>query len=101
LDWGLDALAAAGVETAVVNTHYRPAQVVAHLAGRRVPRVLVSDESELLLDSAGAIVKALPLLGTQPFFVLNADTFWIDRSESSLRRLAAAWDAARMDILLM
>src|SRR6185437_5596403 len=54
-----------------------------------------------LLDSAGGIVKALPQLGAEPFLVLNADTFWIDRDEPNLERLALAWDAARMDILLM
>lgn len=101
LDWGLDALAAAGVEKAVVNVHYLPDQIVAHVAARGVPRVVVSDERDGLLDSAGGIVKALPLIGGEPFYVLNADTFWIDAGEPNLVRLALAWDAARMDILLM
>lgn len=101
LDWGLDSLAEAGVEKAVVNVHYFPEQIVAHVTTRRSPAVVVSDESERLLDSAGGIVKALPQLGPAPFYVLNADTFWIDRDEPNLKRLALAWDAARMDILLM
>ena len=54
-----------------------------------------------LLNSAGGIVKALPELGREPFYILNADTFWIDSGEPNLERLALAWDAARMDILLM
>jgi MurNAc alpha-1-phosphate uridylyltransferase len=101
LDWGLDSLAEAGVAKAVVNVHYFPEQIVAHVAGRQRPAVVVSDESGGLLDSAGGIVKALPELGADPFLLLNADTFWIDRDESNLKRLALAWDASRMDILLM
>lgn len=101
LDRGLDALAEAGVEKAVVNVHYLPRQIVDHVAARNRPRVVVSDESGLLLDSAGGIVRALPELGGEPFFVLNADTFWIDREGQDLERLALAWDGARMDILLM
>lgn len=101
LDWGLDSLAEAGVAKAVVNVHYFPGQIVAHVAGRQKPVVVISDESEALLDSAGGIVEALPQLGAEPFLVLNADTFWIDRAESNLKRLALAWDASRMDILLM
>ncbi|MEP9397677.1 nucleotidyltransferase family protein [Mesorhizobium sp. KR2-14] len=101
LDWGLDSLAEAGVAKAVVNVHYFPEQIVAHVAGRPRPAVVISDESEALLDSAGGIAKALPQLGAEPFLVLNADTFWIDRDESNLKRLALAWDASRMDILLM
>ena len=101
LDWGLDSLAAAGVAKAVVNVHYFPEQIVAHVAARRAPHILISDESEQLLDSAGGIVKALPELGEQPFYILNADTFWIDHAPLNLDRLALAWDAAKMDILLM
>ena len=101
LDWGLDALAEAGVSKAVVNVHYLPDQIVAHVAGRQKPKVIISDESAELLDSAGGIAQALPELGAAPFFILNADTFWIDRTFSNLDRLALAWDPSRMDILLM
>ena len=101
LDWGLDSLAAAGVSRAVVNVHYLADQIIAHVAERQEPKVVISDERDGLLDSAGGIVRALPLLGEQPFFVLNADTFWIDRSVLNLDWLALAWDASRMDILLM
>ncbi len=101
LDWGLDMLAASGVEKAVVNVHYLPDQIIAHVAGRKVPHIVVSDERSCLLDSAGGIVKALPELGREPFCLLNADTFWIDRSVSNLDALALEWDASRMDILLM
>lgn len=101
LDWGLDALADAGVGQAVVNVHYLAAQIMEHVAGREHPRIVLSDEREGLLDSAGGIVKALPELGPDPFYILNADTFWIDAGQPSLERLALEWDGRRMDILLM
>ena len=101
LDWGLDSLAEAGVEKAVVNVHYLPEQIVAHVGKRRMPTVVISDECGQLLDSAGGIVKALPILGSDPFYIVNSDTFWIDRREANLARLALAWDASSMDILLM
>jgi len=101
LDRGLDALAAAGVEAAVVNVHHLAEQVEAHAVGRVAPRIVISDERERLLDSAGGIVNALPLLGADPFFVLNADTFWLDAGEPNLKRLALAWNDEAMDILLM
>ncbi|MGD9914652.1 MAG: nucleotidyltransferase family protein [Rhizobiaceae bacterium] len=101
LDRGLDNLVEAGVETAIVNVHHHAEQLVAHAKTRSDLRVIISDESDTLLDSAGGVIKALPLLGSAPFFLLNADTFWIDRDGSNLQRMALAWDAARMDILLM
>ena len=101
LDWGLDSLAASGVARAVVNVHYLPEQIVTHVANRRTPRVAISDETAELLDSAGGIVKALPLLGPDPFYILKADTFWIDRGVRNLDALAQAWRFGEMDMLLM
>jgi MurNAc alpha-1-phosphate uridylyltransferase len=101
IDWGLDSLERAGVAEAIVNIHHLPDQMRAHLVKRAVPRIVISDETERLLESGGGIVRALPLLGREPFFVLNADTFWVDDGAPSLSGLALAWDGARMDILLM
>lgn len=101
LDRGLDALSEAGVGTAVVNVHHLGSRIVDHVKTRAAPRIAISDESERLLDSAGGIVRALPQLGNEPFFILNADTFWLERDGRDLDRLALAWDRARMDILLM
>jgi len=101
LDRGLDSLAGAGVTRAVVNVHYLGDQIARHVEGRKAPAIAISDESDLLLDSAGGIVKALPLLGDAPFYIVNADTFWLDAGEPNLRRLALAWDGTAMDILLM
>lgn len=101
LDRGLDALAAAGVTRAVVNIHHLGQQIIRHVKGRTAPDIIISDESDRLLDSAGGIVRALPELGDAPFIILNADTFWLDRDGSDLERLALAWDGARMDIMLM
>jgi MurNAc alpha-1-phosphate uridylyltransferase len=101
VDHGLDALAAAGVGRAVVNVHYLADRMEAHLARRKRPEVAISDERAGLLDSGGGVVAALPLLGARPFYLLNADTFWIEGASPNLDRLADFWDGARMDILLL
>ena len=101
IDWALDTLARAGVGTAVVNVHYLADQMEAHLADRAAPRIVISDERTRLLDSAGGVIKALPQLGDDPFFILNADTFWLDGATPNLEKLALAWDGEAMDILLM
>jgi MurNAc alpha-1-phosphate uridylyltransferase len=101
LDHVLDKLAAAGVGEAIVNVHYLPDQIIDHVAARRRPRVIISDERNQVLGTGGGVVKALPLLGREPFFHVNADTLWIDGVQPNLARLAQAFDPARMDILLL
>ncbi len=101
IDHVLDRLAATGVTTAVVNVHHFADQMEAHLAGRRTPRVLISDERSGLLDSGGGIARALPMLGEGPIFIANIDTVWIEHGTLALTALADAWDPARMDICVL
>ena len=101
IDHVLDRLAAVGVETAVVNVHHFADQIEQHLKDRHAPRIVVSDERALLLDTGGGAVKALPQLGPAPFFHVNSDTLWIDGVTSNLQHLAARFDAAAMDALLL
>ncbi|GLK73881.1 nucleotidyltransferase family protein [Ancylobacter dichloromethanicus] len=101
IDLALDRLADAGVETAVVNLHWHADVLERHLAGRTRPRLLLSDERAQLLETGGGIRKALPLLGPDPFFVVNADTLWIEGIRPNLSALAARFDPQAMDICLL
>jgi MurNAc alpha-1-phosphate uridylyltransferase len=100
VDHALDALAAAGVETCVVNTHYLAEMVAAHLARRDRPRIALSPEP-VLLDTGGGVKRALAHFGDAPFYTVNADALWIDGPSPMLARLAGQWDPARMDALLL
>lgn len=101
IDHVLDDLAAAGVVTAVVNVHYLAGQIEAHLKARRKPHVIISDEQELLLDTGGGVLKALPLLGSEPFFIHNSDSVTASGGGLRLARMGALWDCARMDTLML
>ncbi len=101
LDRALDRLARAGIDEAVVNVHYLAHKIEAHLASRTEPRIVLSRETDQLLETGGGVTKALPLLGTDPFFVVNADIAWEDGAVPALRRLAEAWDDSAMDALLL
>src|SRR6185437_15595396 len=95
IDHSIDRLVAAGVTRIVVNLHYRGEMLRAHLARRRDAEIIFSDETDKLLDTGGGVVKALPLLGPAPFFVLNSDSVWVE-SVAALSAMIAEWDEARM-----
>ena len=99
LDHAIDRLALVGVETVVVNTHYKAEMVAAHLASRQQPRIEISFEDELL-ETGGGVLQALPRLGER-FFVVNSDTLWLDSRDYALARLADAFDRERMDSVLL
>jgi len=101
IDHCLDGLMEAGVGTVVVNVHYLADLVEAHLKKRERPRIVISDEREALLETGGGIRKALPLLGDDAFLLRNSDSFWLEGVRPNLDWLSGAWDAKRMDALLL
>ena len=104
IDHMLDRLAAAGVETAVVNVHYFADRLEQHLVQRAathpLPHIVISDERPQALETGGGVKHALPLLGEGPIWVANIDSVWIEDA-SAIEAVARAWDPAKMDVCLM
>lgn len=101
IDRVLDWMGQAGVRDAVVNTHYLADQIESHLRRRSAPRIAISPETGLRLETGGGIARALPLLGDAPFFSANSDTLCLNGDNHALLRLARAWDDETMDALLL
>lgn len=101
IDHAITRLRAAGIARIVVNVHAFAGKLRAHLAARWGGDIIISDETDALLDTGGAIKRALPLLGAGPVIIHNCDSLWVEGMGSSLARLMAAWDPARMDALLL
>ncbi len=102
IDHAFDRLRAAGIARAVVNVHYLPDAIEAHLKNRvQGIEIAISDERALLLETGGGIVRALPLIDADPFITVNSDNLWVDGPMDALKLLASGWDEARMDALLL
>lgn len=100
IDHTLDRLAEAGVENAVVNVHYLADALEAHVLGRSLPKVVISDEREELLETGGGMVKAQSRL-PDPFFCLNSDNIWLEGPQTAFHDLSKRWHADEMDALLL
>ena len=96
IDHTLDLVDGLHPDRVVVNLHYLPDQVEAHLAPNNV---LFSREQPEILETGGGLRAALPLLGPDPVFTMNTDAIW--KGPNPLTLLRDAWDPARMDALLM
>lgn len=102
IDHSLDRIEAAGVGHVVVNVHYLADALEAHLAAqKRSFTIAISDERDLLLETGGGMVKALPQLTGDPILIVNSDNIWTDGPVDSIRHLARHWDGDRMDALLL
>ena len=79
IEYHLEKLAAVGVTTVVINHAWLGHKIVDSLGGgsRWGLAIVYSDESTQALETAGGIANALPLLGSEPFWVINGD-IWTD-----------------------
>jgi MurNAc alpha-1-phosphate uridylyltransferase len=101
LDYALDHLVAAGVETVAVNAYWQADRVADHLALRASPpRTMLLREANLL-ETGGGVRAALTVLGPDPFFVINGDAFWLNGPILALKRLAEAFDDSVDAVLLV
>ncbi len=98
LERTLDKLAEWGVRRIIVNVSYKQELIKEHLKDRS--DIIFSHEDEPL-ETGGGIKKALPLIGDEPFFVLNSDVIWQDGAEPLLSRLSRLWNPEDMDSLLL
>lgn len=101
IDRALDKLEAEGVKDVVVNLYHLGEVLEDHLENRKKPHIILSKETDLL-ETGGGTKKALHHFNNEPFYLLNGDALWSDGSDgSALDRLARAWDADKMDMLLL
>ncbi len=99
LDRALDVVSGAGIPRAVVNIHYRGNMVRNALTARTSPKIIVSDESDQVLETGGGLKNALQHFDEEVVFALNSDVFW--QGANPFNALAENWDASKMDALLL
>lgn len=106
IDHALARVNEAGIKKAVVNVHYLADILEKHLSSIEKPEIILSDEREQLLETAGGIKKALPLLGEEPFLIFNSDSLWVENYNvegeiGNMQKLVNAWSPGNMDVLLL
>lgn len=96
IDHALDLADAVRPERIVVNLHYKPEPLLAHLQGRNVRTIV---EQPDILETGGGLRNALPLLGDGPVFAMNTDAIWAGPNPLALA--LDAWEPDKMDALLV
>ncbi len=107
----IEHISSVGITDIVINVHHFSEQIIQFLEANNNfgLNITVSDESSLLLDTGGGLLKALPLLGNkQPVLLHNADV-WTDAPlaemveshlKSGVDASLLAWDRATSRKLL-
>ena len=83
----LERLAAAGFHEIVINTAHLPDQIESFTGdgSRWGVHLRISQEPPEALETGGGMLRALPLLGREPFLAVNGDV-WTDFPFASLHR---------------
>jgi len=101
IDHAIDRLVQGGVKLIVVNVHHKAEMLKAHLAKRKGVEIRITDETDAILDTGGAVANALGHFDGQPFFTYNSDSLWVEGMGNSMARMQARWNADEMDALML
>jgi MurNAc alpha-1-phosphate uridylyltransferase len=101
IDYHLENLAAGGIKDIVINTAWLGEQITEHVGdgSRWGLHVQLSHEGWPALETGGGIFKALPMLGEEPFIVVNGDVFTSWRLTAPL--LPRQWHADSLVHLIL
>ena len=93
IQYSIEKLVSAGFKEIVINVAYLASQIIETLGdGHQFgAKIVYSNEGEQGLETAGGIINALPLLGQQPFVVINSDIiceFPLEKLRSQRLKLA-------------
>ncbi|MCH9694325.1 MAG: nucleotidyltransferase family protein [Gammaproteobacteria bacterium] len=77
LERHLENIRDAGITDVVINLGWLGTQIVERIGsgGAHGVNVVYSPEGDNILETGGGIHRALPMLGSEPFLVVNADTY--------------------------
>lgn len=100
LDYALDELVAAGVKEVMINLHYLPNVIKAHLLSRNDINIHFSEE-ETLLNTGGGLKKCADFFKNEPFFMINGDSLWENGQKNTLLSMCETYDLDKSDILLL
>ncbi len=96
IEYHLERLADAGFDEIVINHAWLGQQIEATLKDGASYGIKISYSAEAeALETAGGIIKALPMLGTAPFLLVNGD-IWTDYPFSRLREKSAMQELAHL-----
>lgn len=91
--WHLKRLSAAGIHDIVINHAWLGEKIESALGdGRRFGVSIRYSPEAQALETAGGIARALPLLGPEPFLVINGD-IWCDWRPERAHAIAAQLEA--------
>jgi MurNAc alpha-1-phosphate uridylyltransferase len=101
IQWHIEKLAAAGITDIVINHAWLGALLEQTLKNGRQWGVDIQYSAEAVaLETAGGIAKALPLLGTEPFLVMNGD-IWCDWDPKQAFEIATAMQKSTQQAWLL
>jgi MurNAc alpha-1-phosphate uridylyltransferase len=93
IEWHLEALARSGVREVVINLSWLGEQIKSALGdgARWNLCIRYSEEGPVPLETGGGMFRALPLLGPEPWLLVNGDVFTdVDYGRLALRGNASA-----------
>ena len=76
IQYAIDLLNEIKIKKIIINVHYKSDEIIKFIKNLSQKNIMVSDESDLLLDTGGGIKKIFDKYNINKSLVLNSDVIW-------------------------
>ena len=91
-----------GVQEISINVHFLPDKIKSFINKKKFnAKISISNESDLLLDTGGGVLKGTKNFGDNPFIVINPDTIWSKNYLDELKKLELIYFKNKKPVLLL
>ena len=84
------------IDQICINVHYKSDLLIDYLDSLNNSKIIISDETNHLLDTGGGIKAAFNLLSNESAFVFNSDIFWEKKYSTQLINMSKKFDSKDM-----
>tara|TARA_B100000575_G_C23092570_1_gene629949 strand:- start:621 stop:1304 length:684 start_codon:yes stop_codon:yes gene_type:complete len=99
IDYAIDILKILEITNIYINVHYKSEILKEYIEYKKKPNLKISDESDELLDTGGAIKKIFVDHSIENALVLNSDVIWREKHIKSFREMISRFNSKSTAIL--
>jgi MurNAc alpha-1-phosphate uridylyltransferase len=101
IEYNLQLLEKWGVEKVIINSHHLSNQIMDYIDSYKSAMDISVIYEKYILETGGAIVNALDMIGEKPFLTLNSDVIIVDKNNDLMPNILNNWNHEQMDALMV
>ena len=101
IQYAIDLLNEIRTKEIIINVHYKSDEILKFIQSLRQKNIIVSDESELLLNTGGGILNMINNSSDNDYLIFNPDTLWSENYTNEIKNMCNFYFSNKLSNILL